>query len=336
MAVVFSKASGLANDYWNEWADLIQMKMKDADNEKNNDDELVKAIANVKSSKKFGEKIAGLSTFSNFEIADEGTNAELDDFRETEPKLITHYEFKKAFRVTKTMIEDGSIDWEAEKGAAYVRAYKRTRAAFLTAALTSGKTTFDFGKKKGIDCATADGKALFAQDHSGNTGVTAQSNIFTNAFGNDDKVLNQLANVGFNFMNASGNRMGYVFDTLIVPANCPHLIEMGKKIANSDQQVGSNYNDVNINKGMWKLVVDHHWQAAKNTEPYIIMSSQANKDLMGTMFFDRTPLDTYQNVDTLSQDLITSARGRFSAGFGDWRHVIMGGAAAGTTYGGEE
>lgn len=331
MAVVFSKASGLANDYWNEWAPLIQMKMKDADNEKNNDDALVKALANVKTSKKFGEKIAGLSTFSNFEIADEGGNAELDDFQETEPKLITHYEFKKAFRVTKTMVEDGSIDWEAEKGAAYVRAYKRTRAAFLTAAMTSLKPTFDFGKKKGLDCTTADGKALFAQDHTGITGVAAQSNIFTNAFGDDDKVLNLLANHGMNLMNASGNPMGYVYDTLIVPSNCPHLIEMGKKIINSDQQVGSDYNDVNINKGVWKLVVNHQWQAAAGTEPYIIMSSQANKDLRGTMFFDRTPLDTFQNVDTLSQDLITSARGRFSVGFGDWRHVIYGGAAEGTT-----
>lgn len=41
MAVIFSKSSGAANDYWNEWADMIQMKMKDTDNEKNNDDELV-------------------------------------------------------------------------------------------------------------------------------------------------------------------------------------------------------------------------------------------------------------------------------------------------------
>ena len=333
MAVVFSKASGLVNDYWNEWADLIQMKMKDADNEKNNDDALVKALANVRTSKKFAEKIAGLSSFSNFEIADEGADAELDDFQETEPKVIYHYEFKKAFKLTKTVVEDGSVNWEAEKGAAYVRAYKRTRAAYLTAAMTSLKPTFDFGKKKGIDCSTADGKALFAKDHTGITGVAAQSNIFTNAFGNDDKVLTELAVYGQNLMNASGEHMGYVFDTLIVPANCAHLIEMGKKIINSDQQVGSNYNDVNINKGVWKLVVNHHWQAAAGTEPYIIMSSQACKDLRGTEFFDRTPLDTFQNVDTMSQNLITSARARLGVGFGDWRHVIYGGAAEGSTLG---
>ncbi len=88
---------------------------------------------------------------------------------------------------------------------------------------------------------------------------------------------------------------------------------------------------MNVNKGMWKLVVDHHWQAADGTEPYILMSSQANKDLLGNVFYDRTALETFQNVDTLTQDLITSCRARFSCGFGDWRHVILGGAAAGTT-----
>lgn len=307
------------------------MKMKDTDNEKNNDDELVKALFNVKKSKRFGEKIAGMSTFSNFDLVDEGASSPLDDFSEVEPKLIQHSEFKKAFRITKTMIEDNQFDMAAARAAAYVRAYKRSRAVFASSALTSAAATFTYGEKTGLDSTTADGKALFAKDHAGKTGVAAQSNVFTNAFGNDDAMLNRLANIGFNFKNASGNGMGYVFDTLIVPSNCYRLITLGKKIINSDQQVGSNYNDVNVNKGMWKLVVDHHWQVDDDTEPYILMSSQANKDLLGNVFYDRTAMETFQNVDTLTQDLITSCRGRFSAGFGDWRHVILGGAAAGST-----
>lgn len=330
MAVVFSKSSGAANDYWNEWADMIQMKMKDTDNEKNNDDELVNALFNVKKSKRFGEKIAGLSTFGNFEAVDEGAEAPADTLKETEPKLITHSEFKKLFEVTKTMKEDLQFDIVATKAAAYVRAYKRSRAEFASAALTSAAKTFTYGSKTGLDSTTADGLALFDKAHTGLTGVATQSNVFTNAFGNDDAMLNRLANIGMNFKNATGHVMGYTFDTLIVPGNAYRLITLGKKIINSDQQVGSSYNDVNVNKGMWKLVVDHHWQVADGTEPYIIMSSQANKDLMGSMFYDRTPLEIEQDVDVRTQNLISSGRGRFSAGFGDWRHIIMGGAAAGT------
>lgn len=330
MAVIFSKSSGAANDYWNEWADMIQMKMKDTDNEKNNDDELVNALFNVKKSKRFGEKIAGLSTFGNFEAVDEGAEAPADTLKETEPKLITHSEFKKLFEVTKTMKEDLQFDIVATKAAAYVRAYKRSRAEFASAALTSAAKTFTYGSKTGLDSTTADGLALFDKAHTGLTGVATQSNVFTNAFGNDDAMLNRLANIGMNFKNATGHVMGYTFDTLIVPGNAYRLITLGKKIINSDQQVGSSYNDVNVNKGMWKLVVDHHWQVADGTEPYIIMSSQANKDLMGSMFYDRTPLEIEQDVDVRTQNLISSGRGRFSAGFGDWRHIIMGGAAAGT------
>lgn len=330
MAVIFSKSSGAANDYWNEWADMIQMKMKDTDNEKNNDDELVNALFNVKKSKRFGEKIAGLSTFGNFEAVDEGAEAPADTLKETEPKLITHSEFKKLFEVTKTMKEDLQFDIVATKAAAHVRAYKRSRAEFASAALTSAAKTFTYGSKTGLDSTTADGLALFDKAHTGLTGVATQSNVFTNAFGDDDAMLNRLANIGMNFKNATGHVMGYTFDTLIVPGNAYRLITLGKKIINSDQQVGSSFNDVNVNKGMWKLVVDHHWQVADGTEPYIIMSSQANKDLMGSMFYDRTPLEIEQDVDVRTQNLISSGRGRFSAGFGDWRHIIMGGAAAGT------
>ena len=330
MAVIFSKSSGAANDYWNEWADMFLMKMKHTDNEKNNDDELVNALFNVKKSKRFGEKIAGLSTFGNFEAVDEGAEAPADTLKETEPKLITHSEFKKLFEVTKTMKEDLQFDIVATKAAAYVRAYKRSRAEFASAALTSAAKTFTYGTKTGLDSTTADGLALFDKAHTGLTGVATQSNVFTNAFGNDDAMLNRLANIGMNFKNATGHVMGYTFDTLIVPGNAYRLITLGKKIINSDQQVGSSFNDVNVNKGIWKLVVDHHWQVADGTEPYIIMSSQANKDLMGSMFYDRTPLEIEQDVDVRTQNLISSGRGRFSAGFGDWRHIIMGGAAAGT------
>lgn len=229
MAVIFSKSSGAANDYWNEWADMIQMKMKDTDNEKNNDDELVNALFNVKKSKRFGEKIAGLSTFGNFEAVDEGAEAPADTLKETEPKLITHSEFKKLFEVTKTMKEDLQFDIVATKAAAYVRAYKRSRAEFASAALTSAAKTFTYGSKTGLDSTTADGLALFDKAHTGLTGVATQSNVFTNAFGNDDAMLNRLANIGMNFKNATGHVMGYTFDTLIVPGNAYRLITLGKR-----------------------------------------------------------------------------------------------------------
>lgn len=309
------------------------MNMVDADNEKNNDDELVKALYLVKKSKRFGEKTAGLSSFSSFKYVAEGEKAVEDSFQEVNAKLIEHSPFMKSFTCTAEMREDNNFDPMVQASKAFVRAYKRSRAEFASAALTGEGTTFEYGGHS-FDRTTGDGKALFAQDHTGISGVDNQSNVFTDAFGNDDAMLNRLANIGQNLKNASGNIMGYTFDTLIVPGNAYRLITLARKIINSDQQVGSNYNDVNVNKGMWKLVVDHHWQVTTGKEPYIIMSSQANKDLNGSLFYDRIPLTMKQDVDVYTHNLISSGRCRFSAGFGDWRHVIMGGASEGTSLAG--
>lgn len=49
------------------------------------------------------------------------------------------------------------------------------------------------------------------------------------------------------------------------------------------------------------------------------------------MFYDRVPLDIANQVDIHTRNLEWNGYGRMSAGFNDWRHVILGGASAGTT-----
>ena len=330
MAVIFSKNSGLNDDLWNEWSTLLIAQMRDVDNEKNNDDELVKALFNVKKSDKFGEKAAGLTSFSNFEIVAEGADGVQDEMQEGFAKLIEHQQFIKTFLCTAEMAEDGNFDSMSLAATNFMRAYKRSRAQYASDCLVTEGATFTFGGKTGLDKTTGDAKGLFATDHPGKkAGVAAQSNVFTNAFGTDSTVLNRMANVGRNFRNASGEVMGYTFDTIIIPGNTPVLEDTVKRIIRSDLQAGSNLNDVNTQKGLWKLIVDHRWTAAAGTEPYIIMSSEANKELMGSVFYDRIPLDVRNEIKNASRNLEWSGRARFSAGFYDWRHVILGGAKTG-------
>ena len=61
------------------------------------------------------------------------------------------------------------------------------------------------------------------------------------------------------------------------------------------------------------------------------MSSEANKELQGSQFFDRVPLDVRNEILNKSRNLEWSGYARMSAGFNSWQHVIMGGAAVGTT-----
>ncbi len=330
MPIIFSKNSGLNDDLWKVEAQVLQSVMQDVDSEKNNYDKFVSDTFIEKTSKKYAEKTGSMTSLGNFSIVGEGESAPMDDMQEGFTKLIVHNTFMKGFSCTREMKDDGDIDVMKTSAANFVRSYKRTRAQLASDALTTEAASFTFSGKS-LDKTTGDGKALFATDHPGKkAGVAAQSNVFTNAFGTDATILNRLANIGRNFKNQSGVVMGYTFDTIIIPSNCYKLEDLIKRIIRSDLIVGSSNNDVNTQKGLWNLIVDPMWQV-ESGEPYILMSSEANKEMTGSVFYDRVPLDVKNWVDNDTRNLEWNGYGRMSAGFNDWRHLILGGASAGTT-----
>ena len=333
MAVTFSKHGGLNDEVWKVIDTELSMVIQDTDTEKNKDDELVKALYNVKTSKKFGEKQGSMTEFGNFQKVSEGDNAIADDIQMGFSKLIEHSQYIKGFVCTRESKDDGDIDMMKAAAANFVRSYKRSRAQFASDCLVAEGTTFTY-EGVSYDKTTGDGKGLFATDHPGKkTGVAAQSNVFTNFFGNDATMLYRLANIGRNFKNQSGNVMGYDFDTIVVPGDAWRLEDLVKRIIHSSQIVNSANNDINTQQNQWKLIVDHRWaaNAASGHEPFILISSEAQKELNGGVFYDRVPLDVANEVDINSRNLKWSGYTRFSAGFYDWRAFLMGGAQVGTT-----
>ena len=330
MAIVISKSSGLNDDLWNEWSPLIRNFIMDADKDKNKYDDLLKDMFNVNKSKKFGEKNTGLTEFGDFQITGEGGDAAMDDLQETFPKLIEHEELMKMLEITKTMVEDSDVDMIKQKTKNFVKSYKRSRAQFATNLLCVEGAKASFGGKSDLDRTTGDGKALFATDHPGKkTGVAVQSNVFTNEFSAD--MLIRLAGILRNFRNDSGNIMGYTANKIIIPGDCYAMEEQIKRIIRSELVVGSANNDVNTQRGLWQLIVNPLWVHDAGTNPYIIMSDEANEELMGNEFFDRTDLQMKEQVSIKNHNLQYSGRFRMGGGFFNWRHVIMGGATEGTT-----
>lgn len=331
MAIIFSQNSALNDDLWKVNGQIVTSFLKDTDTEKNKDDDLVKALFNVKKSKKFAEKSSGLTEFDDFEIVGEGKPGVQDDFKQGFSKMIEHKQFIKTFTCTAQMNEDGDIDAMKEAAANFIRAYKRTRAQYASDALTSEGATF---LKSGvaIDKTTGDGLSLFNTAHkSAVDGNPTQCNVFTNSFGKDATMLNKLAVIGRNFRNDSGHKMGYTFDTIVIPSNCPELEETVQAIISSQLKVGTDYNDINTQKGKWKYVVDHRWDAAPGTEPYILISSEGQKEMQGGVFYDRIPLTVRNQVDLKTSNLDWAGRARFSCGFRRWQPFILGGATTGET-----
>lgn len=331
--VVFSKLSGKNDSLYKAVEGVLTEIITDVDTGKSQDDEVLNAIFNVKKSNKFGERTGGMTEFGNFAVVGEGDKAEQDEMQEGFAKLIQHLAFSKGFVVTREMVKDGRLDDAKLIASNYMKAYKRTKLDFATAFLTAEGPTFNY-MGKAYDRTTGDAKGLFATDHPGKkSGVATQSNVFTNKLGLDIKVLNTLANVGRNFKNDSGNVQGYTFDTIMIPGNTPALEEtVNRIIYTGNGAVGTDLNDINTQKGKWKMIVNHRWEAGTGKEPYIIMSSEANKALMGNMFYNREVLDVANEIDIDTRNFKWNGYTRFSVGAFNWRQVIMGGADTGSTY----
>lgn len=318
---------------WNEWAKLLNAAIYDADTNKVKYDELVKAIFNVQTSDMYAEKAQTFGDLDDYLVKTEGATATEDDFQQGFAKLIQHLTFSKSVVISRELRDDNRRQEAMQKVVNLVQAYKRTRAKFATAALTlsvGSTTTMTFGGLAGIDIAGADTLALFNSAHPGKRYATTQCNHFSDAFGSNADVLNEIANRMRNFRNDRGEVMGYTADTIVVPGNAPALEETVKRIIGSDGEVGTNHNDINTQRGKWKLVVNELWTPTKvnptDPDPFIIMSSEANKELLANRFYDRTPLDVQNEVKIESRNMVYNGFGRMSVGFTNWRHAVLGGS----------
>lgn len=334
MAVVFSKLSGKNDGFYKAVEGVLTEHILDVDTGKNNDDKVLESMFKVKKSSKFGERQGGMTEFSNFREVEEGGKGINDSITEGFAKLLVHKSFSKSFSTTREMIDDGDLDMMKTAASNFTKAYKRSKLDFATGFITSEESTFNY-EGKIYDATTGDGKAIFATDHPGKaSGTPTQSNIFTNELGSTISVLNKLANIGRNLKNESGIQLGYTYDTLIIPGNRPEMEETANRIIYTSQgAVGTDLNDINTQKGKWRLIVNHRWEVTEaGHNPFLIMSSESASALNSLPFYNRVALDVRNEIDNNTRNLIWNGYTRFSCGCFNWRSVIMGGAKVGTTF----
>ena len=119
----------------------------------------------------------------------------------------------------------------------------------------------------------------------------------------------------------NGEALGYTADTLILPGNKPKLEQIVKKVCGSDGALGNGYNDINLQFGNWNIIVLPTWQA--EDDRLLIMSSEANRNLGGNLFFNRIPLTVTNWVDNHTGNYIWNGRCRFGVGFGTYKHILL-------------
>ena len=307
-------------------------------------------LFNVEKSSKFGETVAGHNEFDVFKAAPEGSGAELDTLANTYSKFIEHIQFMKEFVITAEMMEDAvnGIAADAKRRAQnFTRSYYKTINKICEAALINGTSdTFDFSGAT-IDTTTYDDIPLFSSSHawggaqgaSGNqsnyyygdvfsTGASGARLTSAEAF---EEALSELSVKLRNMKDENGEILGYTADTLILPGNRPKIEAIAKKVCGSAGALGNGYNDINLHFGNWNVVILPNWQATDDR--VMIMSSEANKNLSGNMFFNRVPLTISNWVDNHTGNYYWNGRCRFGVGFGTYKHILLAVDSAATVEG---
>jgi len=337
MSVVIRRSTGLANNReWDEWATLLDSVIYDSDAQRNKYDDIVTALTMEKTSKRWGEKSITMGGLGDFQAKTEGAAATQDEYEQGYEKFVEHATFALEVEISKELKDDNMLDDAKQKTINLVQAYKRTRARLATQAITNAvgaATTISFNGAT-IDITTGDGLALFNEAHLlKSVSGTTQCNYFSDVLGSTTAVLNKASNKMRNFKDDRGNVLGFLPDTIIMPGNDPEYEDFVKRVIGSDGEVGSNNNDINTQRGKWKLVVDPEWTPtiSATNHPVILLSSEAAKAIQGTKFYDRTKLDIATDVDVHSRNLTYNGFARMSITHPNWRHVMMIGDANSST-----
>ncbi|MBQ7387359.1 MAG: hypothetical protein IJW03_04240, partial [Clostridia bacterium] len=273
--------------------------------------------------------------FGTFTHIEEGENAETDVSFETYIKFIEHVQFMKEFVVSAQMMEDSNFGLATDakrRAESFTRAYYRTMNKLCETALINGTEYTASFNNATIDTTSPDRYPLFCKDH-----IYGMNYHQSNYYGGDlvctgsgssrvysaEKFAESLAKLGILFRNMkdeSGEALGYTADTIIIPANRPELESIVRKTCASYGAVGTANNDINIHYGNWNLVILPSWQS--DIDSVMLMSSEANKNLGGNLFFNRVPLTVSNWVDNHSGNYIWNGRCRFGIGFGSYKHIM--------------
>lgn len=131
--VVFSKLSGKNDSLYKAVEGVLTEVIADTDTKTNKDDEVLKAIFNIKKSNKFGERVGTRTSLGNFKPMSEGGVFKKDEIEEGFAKLAVHKAFGSAFTVTHEMASDGDIDEAKMAAQEFVDSYKRSKLALVLA-----------------------------------------------------------------------------------------------------------------------------------------------------------------------------------------------------------
>ena len=335
--IIYSKNSGFSNAAIGNLETPIKMVIEHESDILTKKGGICDWLFNVEKSNRFGETIVGQNEFDIFQAASEGEAASVDSIGETYRKFIEHIQFMKEFVITAEMMEDanyGVAQDTKRRAENFTRAYYKTRHKICEYALSHATYLSGTFANATLDLSTGDYNPLFFSKHKYGNSLGTQANyfhgdIFSSGTGSSrsasaavfEEALGELSVKLRNMKDENGEALGYTADTIILPGNRPIAETIAKKVCGSEGSLGNGYNDINLQYGNWNIVIMPGWQT--NDDRLMVMSSEANKNLSGNMFFNRVPLTVSNWVDHHTGNYIWGGRCRFGVGFGTYKHILL-------------
>lgn len=334
--ILLTQESGFADSLYGKSAAPIHMMMEQS-LEAFEQRSALNKIFSMRSSKHYAEKMTALSALDDFSPTGENGAYTDSSFEEVFDQTLQHTTWKNRMSISAELIEDNNTGIMKTRAAKFTQSYGRTRERF-GAALIAGATgtSIQFGGKT-FKTTCSDGLPLFSTAHPNFYDVRdnvknskrAQSNLFAGEF--SVSILDELEARMQNFVGDKDEILGLVPDTIIIPNDAKQKRDVFAAIG-AEYDPNSSNNGFNFQYGRWNVIIWPYWQrkAGSTDKPFILMDSSFN-DLDGTaVWFDRVPLKVKAFVDDKNDAGVYQGRARFSAGFNNWRGMLMGGVSTGT------
>jgi len=331
MGIIYGKLGGEHDPEIGKYDKPIKMIIEKESNVWENKKGILENCFNQEKSNKFAETTLSEGGFFGFKAIKEGQRAPNLEKTSGFDKTIQHITYAGEFAITEEMIEDAKfgIASDTRRAAKEMTAgYYRLREKAVQQALinaVSASCNFADGT---LDLTTGDGLSLFNKDHKYKSRSGTQTNYFKNGTSTTmtsatvlPLLLKKLSSKIRNYKDENGDCLGYVADTILLPCNRPELEDNILKVCGSERVTGNGNNDVNTQYGNWNVMVLNGWECS--SDKFMVMSSDANRELYANMFYRRVDPTVTAEKDFHTGDYQWKLRARFGIGFNTWKHIAF-------------
>lgn len=338
-AIIFNIGESVKLSAFNILQEPIQMLMEN-EKEAYEKSSILPKIYVMKSMNKYQEEYRSSTKMGNFKPTEDLEPASLTDFEEGYGKVFRTQIWTNSFVVSKQTIEDNQDMQINVTAMGFIKTYGRSRELYGHAMLVGaldGEITYE-GKKfdcKGMD--TVDGSVDGAKQvyfHNAHksviAGVADQSNKFRasidlNAPNAHEKLLSLIGTVEtamMNYTDYNGNPVLVSPSRIIIPNYYAFKDCLLTALKTQYTSVMGD-NGVNLQYGKWDVVVTPYLNGktgfTEADQAFIMIDPNFNRENLGAVWFDRTPLEIDSYIDKGNKANVWDARARYGVGFADFR-----------------